>query len=556
MASEYTPKFVVLCILDGWGISAEGPGNAISLAKTTNMNKFKASYPHGQLQASGEAVGLPRGEDGNTETGHINLGAGRIVYQSLERINMSVADGTFFENKVLLDAINHAKNNNSNLHLIGLVGAGGVHSNIEHLYSLIRMASQNKFKNVFIHVFTDGRDSPPTSAKTYLSKVEAVIKKEGVGKIASIMGRYWAMDRDQRWERTEKAYNALINGDGKLVDKVEDAVEASYSKGETDEFIEPSLVKGEDGKPLMLIKQNDSIVFYNFRIDRPRQLAKAFVFDNFSLANISFDFDPYKIKYSKTHIEDEKSKSAAKEPFKRGKKLSNLFFATMTEYSVALSKEGASPAFPPEIIDNPLGSIVSTKGLRQLRITESEKERFVTYYFNGLRDKPFPLEERIIVPSATVSTYDQRPEMSSQKITDTIIAKLATLDYKLAVVNYPNSDMVGHTGNIGPTVKAVEIVDTCVGKLANFVIAYDGAMLITSDHGNAEEMINAATGQIDTEHSSNPVPIILIGKPYLGKPQILRTGILADVAPTVLGLLNIVPPASMTGRDLLKEVRI
>ena len=308
MASEYTPKFVVLCILDGWGISAEGPGNAISLAKTVNMNKFKASYPHGQLQSSGEAVGLPRGEDGNTETGHINLGAGRIVYQSLERINMSIADGSLFENKVLLDAITHAKKNNSNLHLMGLVGAGGVHSNIEHLYSLIRLASQNKFKNVFIHVFTDGRDSPPTSAKSYISKVKEVIKREGVGKIASIMGRYWSMDRDQRWDRTEKAYNALTKGEGAIVEKVEDAIEESYSKGKTDEFIDPSLVKGTDGKPLALINQNDSVIFYNFRIDRPRQLSKAFVLSDFSKANISFELDPLKLMGKNTKLENQHPK--------------------------------------------------------------------------------------------------------------------------------------------------------------------------------------------------------------------------------------------------------
>jgi len=556
MASDYTPKFVVLCILDGWGIATEGPGNAISLAKTININKFKASYPNGQLQASGEAVGLPRGEDGNTETGHINLGAGRIVYQNLERINMSIADGTFFDNKVLINVIDHAKKNNSNLHLMGLVGAGGVHSNIEHLYALIRLASQKNINNLFIHVFTDGRDSPPTSAKTYIDKVKAVIKKEGVGKIASIMGRYWSMDRDQRWNRTEKAYQALTKGEGKLVNNVEEAIEASYSEGKTDEFIEPSLVKGSDGKPIAIISKNDAVFFYNFRIDRPRQLSKAFVFSDFSKAIISYDFDPYKVKYQKTHLENGHKISFAKQPFPRGNKIPNLFFVTMTEYSRALDKEGAKPAFPPEIINNPLGSYISSKGLRQLRITESEKERFVTYYFNGLRDKPFPLEERVIIPSASVPTYDQKPEMSAQKITDTLISKLTTMDYKLAIVNYPNPDMVGHTGNIGPTVKAVEVVDGYVGKLVNFVIAYDGAMIITSDHGNAEEMINATTGQIDTEHSSNPVPIIIVGKPYLGKPQKLHTGILADVAPTILGLLNLSPPASMTGRNLLKEVKV
>ncbi|MCK5506835.1 MAG: 2,3-bisphosphoglycerate-independent phosphoglycerate mutase, partial [Thermodesulfovibrionia bacterium] len=529
---------------DGWGLAAPGPGNAISQSKTVNMNKFKASYPNGQIQASGEAVGLPRGEDGNTETGHLNLGAGRIVYQNLERINMSIADGTFFKNDILIKAVRYAKNNNSKLHLMGLVGAGGVHSNLEHLFSLLRLASQEKFNNLFIHIFTDGRDSPPTSAKTYVSKISSEIKKENVGSIASIMGRYWAMDRDQRWDRTSKAYFALTKGEGNLVSSVEVAIEDSYSKGKTDEFIEPSLVTNKNGKPLALIENNDSVIFYNFRIDRPRQLSKAFVFSDFSKANITYDFEPYKIKYQKTHIKESLQKPKPKDPFPRGENIKSLYFVTMTEYSMQLSKEGATPAFPPEVIDNPIGSVISSKGLRQLRITESEKERFVTYYFNGLRDKAFPLEERIIVPSSSVSTYDQKPEMSSEKITNSIISKLSTMDYKFAVVNYPNPDMVGHTGNIGPTVKAIEFVDECIGKLANCVIAYDGAILITSDHGNAEEMINLSTGEIDTEHSSNPVPVIIIGKPYLGKPQKLIKGILADIAPTILGLLNIIPPAN------------
>lgn len=545
MLGQATPKFVVLCILDGWGIAPEGPGNAITLANTPNFKKLKASFPHGQLQASGQAVGLPRGEDGNTETGHINLGAGKIVYQDLERINMAIADGSFFTNPVLLSAIDHAKKNSSNLHIMGLIGAGGVHSNLEHLFSLIRLASEQNFDRVFLHLFTDGRDSPPTSAKTYIKKLEPLIANGKVARIASIMGRYWSMDRDQRWDRTAKAYFALTKGEGRLVESPYEAIDISYSEGKTDEFIEPSLIKSEEGKPLALIKDNDSVIFFNFRIDRPRQLTKAFVFQDFSKANINYNSVAY-TEYT----------SSSADPFARGEPLKNLYFVTMTDYGKPITEAGAKPAFPPEIIDMPLGKVISIAGFKQLRITESEKERFVTYYFNGLHEKPFPLEERIIVPSPLVPTYDQKPEMSSHEVTERLISELKTMSYKFALINYPNPDMVGHTGNIGPCVKAIETVDDCLGKLANFVSVYDGALVITADHGNAEEMIDPQTGQIDTEHSTNPVPIIISSKVYLGKPQKLRSGILADVAPTVLSLLNLEIPNSMTGRNLLEEVII
>jgi len=317
--TSFAPKFVVLTILDGWGIAPNSPGNAISSANTINLDKF-ASYPHGELEASGESVGLPHNEDGNTETGHLNLGAGRIVYQDLERINMAIADGTFFENKVLIDAFEHAKKNKSKLHLIGLVGAGGVHSKLEHLLALIQSAGRLKFKNLFIHIFTDGRDSPPTTAKTYLKKIQDVLKKEGVGEIASIMGRYWAMDRDQRWERTGRAYSALTKGDGRFVKLPEEAIDSSYSEGRTDEFIEPSNVVNSQGKPIALIADNDAVVFFNFRIDRPRQLAKAFVMKDFSKANITFDYEQYHLDLNKVQ-----PKIAAKEPFKRGPQL-KIFF--------------------------------------------------------------------------------------------------------------------------------------------------------------------------------------------------------------------------------------
>jgi 2,3-bisphosphoglycerate-independent phosphoglycerate mutase len=518
------------------------------------MNKFWASYPHTQLLASGEAVGLPRGEDGNTETGHLNLGAGRIVYQELERINMSIADGAFFENKALIGAFEHAKKNNSSLHLMGLVGAGGVHSNIEHLFALIQMAGKHKFYNLKLHLFTDGRDSPPTAAITYIKRINEVLAKENAGVIASIMGRYWAMDRDNRWERTQRAYLALTQGMAQIVKTAEEAVNLSYSGGKTDEFIEPSIIVGEDNRPLGLIKDNDAVIFFNFRIDRPRQLTKAFVLDKFTLAEVAKSSEVHHTNFDMGQVPEDVNKPADIQPFPRQEKIKNLKFSTMTEYSKYLTENGAEPAFPPEVIDSPLGSVIASHNFRQLRVTESEKERFVTYYFNGLRDKPFIGEERLIIPSPKVPTYDQKPEMSAREVTEKLIKKLSAGEYKLAVVNLPNADMVGHTGNIGPTVKAVEVVDECVGKIANFALAYEGALMITADHGNAEEMINNQTGEIDTEHSTYPVPFIVVAQPFLGRSQTLSAGILADVAPTILSLLELPVPASMTGRNLLREV--
>jgi len=546
-------KLVLLVVLDGWGIAAPGPGNAISLANTINMNRFWANYPHTQLSASGEAVGLPRGEAGNTETGHLNLGAGRIVYQDLQRINMSIADGVFFQNETLITAINHAKENNSNLHFMGLIGAGGVHSNIEHLYALIELAQKQNFNRVFLHLFTDGRDSPPTAAKTYVSQIREVISKVGIGQIASIMGRYWAMDRDLRWDRTAKAYFLLTEGRGDLVKTPEEAIDISYSEGKTDEFIEPSMVTGPDSKPIGIVHDNDSVVFFNFRIDRPRQLSRAFVFDDFKSANISSGFDPYQVKYAKTHLPI--TPLGIQTPFERGPKLKNLFFVTMTEYEKQIVEAGAKVAFPPENVKIPLGRVISEAGFRQLRASESEKERFVTFYFNGQQEAPFDGEDRTIVPSPKVATYDLKPEMSARELTDTVLSKLRDVgDYKFVLINFANADMVGHTGSIGATVKACDVIDECLEKLASWILAYGGTMLITGDHGNAEEMINTQTGQIETEHSSNPVPFIVLSKDLLGRSQVLTSGILADVAPTVLKILGLEVPGSMTGRNLLDSL--
>ncbi len=548
------PKFVCLAVLDGWGIAAAAAGNAISQAKLTNFNRFLASYPHTQLAASGEAVGLPRGEAGNTETGHLNLGAGRIVYQDLARINMAISDGTFFSNKTLLGAISHAVKNNSNLHLMGLIGAGGVHSNMEHLFALLNLAQKQSFSRVYLHLFTDGRDSPPTAAATYITQLADYMAKDGKGTIATIMGRYFAMDRDQRWERTEKAYNALTKGQGLMVKSVNEAIEKSYAEGKTDEFIEPSIVTSVEGKPVGLIANNDAVIFFNFRIDRPRQLTRAFVFNDFTKASKSWGHDPYALAYTKGKATPEEVNNG--EPFARGAKLTNLYFVMMTEYEKPLATEGAVVAFPPETVTNPLGRVIADQSLRQLRITESEKERFVTFYFNGQQEAAFAGEERVIIPSAKVATYDLKPEMSAREITESLLARLRANPeaYKFILVNFANADMVGHTGSIGPAVGACDVVDECLGKLANFILAYEGVLLVTADHGNAEEMIDATTGAIDTEHSANPVPFIAIARDYLGKPQLLRSGILADVGPTVLSLLGIEQPTSMTGRNLLSEL--
>lgn len=547
------PNFVILAVLDGWGLSAPSAGNAISQASTVNMDKLWASYPHTQLDASGESVGLIRGEAGNTETGHINLGAGRVVYQDLARIGMSIAEGTFFKNVALLGAIAHAKKNNSNLHLMGLVGAGGVHSNIEHLFALIQLCARQRFNRVFLHLFTDGRDSPPTAAKTYISRIKDVIKNEKVGKIASIMGRYWAMDRDFRWERTEKAYLALTQAKGNLVKTCDEAIDESYNNGKTDEFIEPALISSKEGKPLTIISDNDAVIFFNFRVDRPRQLTSAFVVEKFDKTHLKKEVDPYLERYEKTHL-IEKVK-VNKQIFPRGPALKNLYFSTMTEYSPALKENGTQIAFPPEIVEMPMGRVISEHGFKQLRASESEKERFVTFYFNGLHNGPFQGEDRLIVPSPKVATYDLQPEMSAKKLTELVISKLqSNLEYKFIIINYANVDMVGHTGNIGAAVKACQVADEEIGKLANYALAYNGALIITADHGNTEEMIDTNTGQIDTEHNANPVPFIAVSKELQGKSQTLQSGILADIAPTILNLLGLTPPTQMTGRDLLKGV--
>jgi len=538
-------KPVVLLILDGWGYASPGPGNTISLAKTPNFDRFSKTFPSIKLQAAGEAVGLPKGEDGNTETGHLNIGAGQIVYQDLARIDQAIADGTYFQNKAFIQAVKHTQNFNSSLHLLGLIGTGGVHSSNGHLYALMKFAQSQKVKNLYLHLFTDGRDSPPTSALTFINHIENEIKKIGIGQIATISGRYYAMDRDLRWPRTQKAYDALTQNTGLKATTPQQAIEQSYAKKITDEFIEPTIITNQSGQPVTSIKNNDAIIFFNFRVDRPRQLTKAFVLNTFENYQAPTSFDPYDIKYHHTH---QPKQSTVQKTFKRNVVLSNLNFATMTEYEKGLP---TSVAFPPHKVEYPLGRVLSENNINQLRLAETEKERFVTYYFNGQKEDPFQGEDRIIIPSAKVATYDLKPEMATMQTMQTLLEKTATGDYGVFIVNLAAPDMVAHTGNVKATIKACEIVDKALGTICMNILGQKGAVIITADHGNAEELINVQSGEVDTEHSANLVPFILVADQYMNKQLNSQQGILADIAPTILKLLGIKQPKQMTGRSLI-----
>lgn len=539
------PRPAVLVVLDGWGIGPNNAGNAIARANTPNLDKYWLSFPHTQLAASGEAVGLPHGEDGNTETGHLNIGAGNIVYQDLPRINMSIADGSFDTTPAFINAMNHARQNNSMLHIMGLIGAGGVHSNIEHLYALLNLCKKQGITNVCIHGFTDGRDSPPTSGINYVQQINNLCQKLGIGKIASLMGRFYAMDRDKRWDRVEKAYNTLTMGTGTCTHDPVGAMQAQYDKSITDEFIEPITVCDANGNPF-LINDNDAVIFFNYRIDRPRELTRAFVQPNFESGISSEAFDPYQEKYEKTNIQEEKEEASP--TFVRKKILKNLYFVTMTRYEDGLPVD---IAFPPQFVKTPLGQVFAQHGLRQLRATETEKERFVSYYMNGQKNDLYPGEERVTVHSKGAKSYDEVPEMSAREIVDEIKKKIEQDLVDVVITNICNGDMVGHTGNLEATIKACEVVDEVVGDLVKTVANKGGVVLITADHGNAEELINNNTGEKDTEHSIYPVPLIIIGKQFMGQSTMLPTGILADVAPTMLKIMGIPKPDTMTGRALL-----
>lgn len=542
------PKPVVLLIIDGWGMRVEKEGNAYLLAARPNFTKLFAGFPNTQLIASEESVGLPHSQAGNSEVGHLNLGAGRIVYQEVLRINRSIADGTFWTNQAFSKAVDHIQKKSSNLHLLGLVSAGGVHSLLEHLYALLWFCKEKNLpKNrVKIHVITDGRDSPPTSAITYLKELNQKIESLGIGEIATVMGRFYAMDRDNRWERTKLAYEALTDGAGAKAQSGQAAIEASYSKNVTDEFIKPTVIVDKSGMPLGKIEEKDAVIFFNFRPDRARQLTKAFVVDDFAT-----------IEAAKSAIIGHETLEAARLPtqkitrmktFERKVYLPKLFFVSFTEYEKDLPVSAI--AFPPQKVELPLARVISEKNLRQFHIAETEKYPHVTYFFNGGHEIPYSGEDRLMVPSPKVATYDLKPEMSAGKITQVLLEKLNLGFYDFVVCNFANFDMVAHTGNLVAAIRAVEAVDKFVGEIMVRTLNLGGALFVTSDHGNCEEMINHETGNVDTEHNKNPVPVILCWAKLRGK-KYLKPGILADVAPTILDIMGIQKPETMTGVSLL-----
>lgn len=530
--------------MDGWGIAPDSPGNAVTQAKTPNVDKFWSAYPKTLLSASGKAVGLPTDEDGNSEAGHLNLGAGKIVFQELPVIDLAIADGSFFTLPAFLSAVEHVKKNRSQFHLMGLLGAGGVHSSINHLFALLKFAKTQQLEEVYLHLFTDGRDSPPSSVLAYIHQLEAEIKKIGIGKITSLGGRYYAMDRDHHWERTQKAYEAMVLGKGGKFNSAAEGVNASYQANKTDEFIDPFLINLES--KIHLIEDDDAVIFFNFRIDRPRQLTKAFVLPDFERLVIKkVAFDPYAERYGLKQYQPPSPTTT----FKREKILKNLFFVTMTEYEPKLPVE---VGFVPESVKMPLGRVLAEKNLRQFHIAETEKERHVTYFFNGRREKPFPGEDRVEIPSPNVKTYDLQPEMSAYGVTEELLKRIKNGFYDFIVVNYANPDMVGHTGVLKGAIKACEVIDDCVGKIVHATANLNGACLITADHGNTEEMIDLKTGEVDTKHSTNLVPFIFISKEFNRRGRMLNKGILADIAPTVLAMMGIEKPGLMSGRNLLK----
>jgi len=502
---------IALVILDGWGAGrADDPSNAIARAGTPHLTLLQEIYPSATLACSGEAVGLPEGQMGNSEVGHLNLGAGRVVYQELTRISKAIRDGDFFTNPVLAGTAAAVKEKGTALHLLGLVSDGGVHSHIDHIYGLLELARRHGLTKVFVHAFLDGRDVPPSSALEFIDALEARAAAIGVGRIASVAGRYWAMDRDKRWDRIAKAYAALVNREGERAPTARAAVEQAYGRGETDEFVLPTVVDdGGDGG----IKAGDGVVFFNFRPDRARQLTRVFVDEK---------FDAFPRPYLP------------------------LMFATMTLYDETLS---APAAFTPQLIRKTLGEVFSAAGLSQLRIAETEKYAHVTYFFNGGEETPFPGEDRVLIPSPKVATYDLKPAMSAVEVTDRAVAEIAAGKYDLIVLNFANGDMVGHTGRLDAAMKAVKVVDECVGRVTAAMRERGGVMLLTADHGNAEMMVDPESHEPLTAHTVNDVPVILVSERHRGAG--LRRGILADVAPTVLALAGLDRPPEMTGRSLI-----
>lgn len=523
-----TPKPVVLAVLDGWGVAPDHKGNALLRAKTPNMDRFGQEYPVMTLFASGNEVGLSFGEMGNSEVGHLNIGAGRVYYQTFPRINKEIVDKSFFHNEALLSAIEYAKKNKSDLHLMGLVSPGNVHASQDHLFALLEMCKKQKFKRVFIHAMLDGRDAKFDSGIDFIKELQKQMKETKIGEIATLSGRYYSMDRDNRWDRIEKAYRAMAEGiSEEYFDDPIDAIKASYDKKVYDEEFLPT-VMGKEGEPTATIKDKDAVIFFNFRPDRARQLTQAFTVPGFS-------------KFKRTYLR-------------------HLHFVTMTEYEKELP---VTIAYPPVVVTNCLAEVISKAGLKQYHIAETEKYAHITFFLNGTVEDAFKGEERKIIPSPKVASYDKEPEMSAAKITKEVIKAIDSDNYDAIMLNFANPDMVAHTGNVKATVEGCEMVDKCLGDIAEHTLAKGGVLIITADHGNAEEVMNLQTGERDKEHSTNPVPLYIIGEAYKGQSgpagdppngdlSLLQpVGMLADVAPTMLSILGLKLPEDMTGRSLI-----
>lgn len=507
------PKPVLLCILDGFGLRENKEGNAVAQARKPNFDRYWNEFPHATLEASGNAVGLPEGQMGNSEVGHLNIGAGRIVYQDLTRVSKSIEDRSFFKNETFLAAIKHVKENQSALHLCGLVSDGGVHSHIDHLFALLELAAKENVKNVYVHAFLDGRDVAPDSAVKYIEQLQEKMKETGVGQIASVHGRYYAMDRDKRWDRTGKSYRAMVYGEGPDFRDPAEAIKKSYEEEVFDEFVVPAVMVDDKGEAVGRVQDHDSIIFFNFRPDRAIQLSLAFANDDFE----EFDRGP-------SRPED-------------------LYFVCLTEYSVAVQ---GHVAYKSTDLKNTFGEVVANSNLKQLRIAETEKYPHVTFFFSGGREEPFPGEDRILINSPKVATYDLKPEMSAYEVTDALLKEIAAEKHDAIILNFANPDMVGHSGKLEPTVRAVEAVDECLGKVVDLVLEKGGVAVIIADHGNADMVIDE-NGRPHTAHTTFPVPFIVTKKGV----KLREKGILADVSPTMLDLLGIEQPNEMTGKSMI-----
>ncbi len=504
-------KLTMLMILDGFGENKNKDGNAVELANTPTIDRLMKTCPTTDIYTSGLNVGLPDGQMGNSEVGHTNIGAGRIVYQELTRITKSIEDGDFFNIPELVGAIENCKKNHSKLHILGLLSDGGVHSHNRHLYAILELAKRKDFEDVYVHCFMDGRDTPPASGENYILQLEEKMKEKGIGKIATISGRFYSMDRDKRWNRIQKAYDAMVNGIGEKANTAVAAIEESYQKEVFDEFIEPTVICSNNN-PVATIGENDSVIFFNFRPDRAREITRTLVDPEFN------EFETKKL---------------------------NLYYVCFTQYDATMPN--VQIAFKPTRLVNTFGEYVSSKGLNQLRIAETEKYAHVTFFFNGGEEKQYPGEDRILVPSPKVETYDMQPEMSALEVTDKVVEAIASKKYDTIILNYANPDMVGHTGNLEAAIKAIETIDECVGKVVEAVTKENGVLFITADHGNAEQMIDYKTGEPHTAHTTNPVPFILVGM----ENAKLREGRLADLAPTMLDIMGLEKPQEMTGESLI-----